>query len=162
MSSVQCIHKLFYLSKIYFFCTCILFGSVTSVLRHFRPTVLPSYDTSELLQHRSYDISVLRYFRPTIHWSYCNIGPTTAVGRMYIIFCWSDLCRNCKSWGRALQWPYLWHWQSDSRYHPELTRGRCIWFLLFEINHALVYNSTIFKLTILSLFTFSFKTRMPT
>ena len=108
VSSVQCIHKQFYLSKIYFlylytirqyyfgpttfpsYGTFVLgyFGATaTSDLRHFRPTVLPSYDTSELLQHRSYDISVLRYFRPTIHWSYCNIGPTTAVGRMYIIFC---------------------------------------------------------------------------
>ena len=47
---------------------------VTLVLQHFRPSVLPSYDTFNL----------------------CNIRPTTAVGRMYILFCQPDLCRNCK------------------------------------------------------------------
>ena len=76
VSSVQCIHKQFYLSKIYFlylytirqyyfgpttfpsYGTFVLgyFGATaTSDLRHFRPTVLPSYDTLELLQHRTYD-----------------------------------------------------------------------------------------------------------
>ena len=45
-------------------------GNVTSVLQPFRPTVLPSYDTI---------------------WTYCNIESTTAVGRMYILFCYSDL-----------------------------------------------------------------------
>ena len=42
---------------------------------------------------------------------------------------------------------------------PEITKAR---FLLLELNHVLVYNSTIFKLTILSFVTFLFKTRMPT
>ena len=32
-------------------------------------------------------------------------------------------------------------------WHPELTRVRSIWFLLFEIKCVLVYNSTLFKLT---------------
>ena len=33
--------------------------------------------------------------------------------------------------------------------HPRLTRVRSIRFLLFEIKRVLVYNSTIFKLTVL-------------
>ena len=47
-------------------------GNVTSVLRHFRP--IPFYATSDL-----------RYF-----------GPTTVVGLMHILFCLSDLRRNCR------------------------------------------------------------------
>ena len=31
--------------------------------------------------------SVLRHFRPTILRTYCNIGPTAAACRMYILFC---------------------------------------------------------------------------
>ena len=49
-------------------------GNATFAPQHFRPTVLPSYDTSDLR----------------------NIGPKTAVGRMYILFCSSDLSRNCR------------------------------------------------------------------
>ena len=32
-----------------------LSGNVTSVLQHFRPTVRPSYGTSNLLQYQTYD-----------------------------------------------------------------------------------------------------------
>ena len=41
--------------------------------------------------------------------------------------------------------------------HSELTRVRCILFLLLEFNQVLVYNKTIFKLTILSFYTFQLK-----
>ena len=47
-------------------------------------------------------------------------------------------------------------------YHPELTRERSIRFLLFEIKHVLVYNSTIFKLTGLNILYFLFKMYTPT
>ena len=42
--------------------------------------------------------------------------------------------------------------------HPKLTRVRNIRYFLFEIKRVLVYDSTIFKLTDLFIYTFSFKT----
>ena len=48
------------------------------------------------------------------------------------------------------------------RPHPELTRVRSIWFLLFEIKRVLVCNSRLFKLTDLFILYFSFKMWMPT
>ena len=42
-------------------------------------------------------------------------------------------------------------------HHPELTRERSIRFLLFEIKSVFVYNSTVFWLTDLFVYTFSLK-----
>ena len=46
---------------------------------------------------RFYGISVLQYFRPSILRTILKIGPTTAVGWMYILFCLSVLRRNWRS-----------------------------------------------------------------
>ena len=46
------------------------------------PTAFPSYS---------------KYFCSTILRTYWNIGPTTAVDRIYILFGKSDLCRSCRS-----------------------------------------------------------------
>ena len=41
--------------------------------------------------------------------------------------------------------------------HPKLTRVRSIRYFLFEMKRALVYDSTIFKLTDLFIYSFSLK-----
>ena len=46
--------------------------------------------------------------------------------------------------------------------HTGLTRVGSIRFLLIEIKHVLVYNSTIIYLTGLFVYTFSFEMNMPT
>ena len=50
-------------------------GNVTSVVQHFRPTVLPSYDTSDLR---------------------ITLDPTTAVGWMIFLIRPSKDCRYCQ------------------------------------------------------------------